>query len=112
MSAADANSAFWYYRLFKTTLIFTCGIIGTVSNMLIIGAVLVERRLKYIGSALIVNLAIADMLVTSITFLILSMNIWYEGMATDPRFCVFLGTVTVWSSAASLQNLTAIGFDR
>ncbi|XP_038052427.1 melatonin receptor type 1B-B-like [Patiria miniata] len=94
------------------TIIMLC--MGLVGNVLVIGAVLVHRRLRVLGNVFVINLAIADMCVTIFvdTFSIV-------GIATDGRFfdtqqalCDMVGVICVTSCSCSMWNIGHISLNR
>ena len=63
-------------------LIFQCfvSILGTAGNVLIFGAVAVEKSLQNVGSVFILNLATADLAVTSCVMPLAIVNFVHGGM--------------------------------
>ncbi|XP_064631095.1 5-hydroxytryptamine receptor 1A-like [Lineus longissimus] len=88
-------------------------IIGTVSgNIMVVIAVLTERRLRKVGNSFIVSLAVSDLLVGLV---VTPFAIAYQLMGTwqlGSSLCDMWVSLDVISCTASIMNLCVISFDR
>jgi hypothetical protein len=88
-------------------------IIGTVSgNVLVVIAVLTERRLRKVGNSFIVSLAVSDLLVGLV---VTPFAIAYQLMGTwrlGSSLCDMWVSLDVICCTASIMNLCVISFDR
>lgn len=94
--------------------IFACIIIlaTVIGNLMVIAAVLVERRLRKVGNTFIINLAVSDILVgTLVTPMALAYQLIGEWKFGRP-FCDFWISMDVICCTASIANLCVISYDR
>lgn len=99
------------YTIFSTVSFFILGIGGTISNLFIIGAIIIDKQLKNLGNVFIVNLAVVDLLVTATVFPILSANT-IAGNILPNYVCIISGTIALGGSFISIVNIAAIAFER
>ncbi len=87
---------------------------GTFGNILIMVSVALDRKLQVLGNVFIVNLAIADLLVTAVTmpFIVVGLFNDAEFFDTFPEMCVFMGVLVVISCACSIWSIAAISVER
>ena len=101
-----------WYRLYITVLVLI-SFVGVVGNLLVIGAILINIRLRKLSSALIVNLAISDLLVTGIAvpFAIVGV-VNREFLYRHTALCDALGSLSVTACCCSIWTIAAISVDR
>ncbi|XP_071481521.1 melatonin receptor type 1B-B-like [Diadema antillarum] len=94
-----------------TAIILVCGSVG---NILVIAAVLLHKNLRNVGNVFIVNLAVADL---SVSTIVNSFGI--VGLVTEARFfigkgalCQFVGVICITCCACSMWTIAAIGLNR
>lgn len=87
-------------------------IIGTFGNLLIIGAFITERTLRRRHNAFVLNLAVADLLVTAIHMPSAVVTYWYEENVFDGFGCQALGFLQVISAGVSMHSLMLIAANR
>ncbi|OWF52575.1 melatonin receptor type 1A-like [Mizuhopecten yessoensis] len=87
---------------------------GLIGNILVIGAVIVSRRLRTTGNMFIVNLAVADIIIVTIVepFNILGVIDGPEFFVRNVWWCHTLSVVCVMSCSSSMMNLAAISVNR
>ncbi|XP_072018926.1 melatonin receptor type 1B-A-like [Amphiura filiformis] len=88
-------------------------LVGTAGNILVILAVLTSQKLRVLHNVFIVNLAVADLLVTALVnpFAIvgaLDINLFY----TLPAFCEFLATLVITSCGCSIWSISSVSLNR
>lgn len=98
-----------YIVIVSGILITLATIIG---NVLVIAAVIKEKKLRKVGNVLIVNLAISDCLVGVIVNPIAIAYVITENWIFGTQFCDFWVSMDVISCTASIVNLCAISYDR
>ncbi|XP_072014867.1 melatonin receptor type 1B-B-like [Amphiura filiformis] len=96
------------------TMMFLMSATGICGNILVIGAVLVHKKLRVLSNAFIVNLAFADLCVS---FFVNTFNI--VGMMTKgiffydkPILCEMLGSICIISCLCSVWSVAAIATNR
>ncbi|XP_069120182.1 melatonin receptor type 1A-like [Argopecten irradians] len=99
--------------MFLVALVMSC-IVGIVGNTLVIGAVIVSKRLRTTGNMFIVNLAVADLIIVTIVepFNILGVIDGPYFFVRNVWWCHTLSVVCVMSCSSSMMNLAAIAVNR
>ena len=99
---------------FYVGMMFLMTISGVIGNTLIIGAVLVHKKLMVLSNALIVNLAITDFFVCGFVNVFTIVGVLTRGLFFQDKhiFCEFLGVVCISSCCCSLWTIAAIAFNR
>ena len=97
--------------LISTIILLTVGLIG---NILVIGAVLVHKKLRVLGNVFVINLAVADLCVVIIIDSFGLVGIASEGTFFDDKrvLCDMVGVFCVTSCACSLWSIGHISFNR
>ncbi|XP_072024927.1 melatonin receptor type 1A-like [Amphiura filiformis] len=87
---------------------------GTFGNILVIGAVLVHQKLRILSNIFIVNLAIADLMVSAIInpFSILGALTEGEFFYKYPALCETIACLCIVSCMCSIWNIAAISINR
>ena len=108
-----------YTNDFNSNVVFLiCTIImlimGLVGNILVIGAVLVHKKLRVLCNVFVINLAVADLCVTIIVDSFGIVGIASEGRFFDDKrvLCDMVGVFCVTSCACSMWNIAHISFNR
>ena len=85
---------------------------GTAGNILIIGSVFIEKRLRVLSNAFIVNLAIADLIVTSYVMPVGIATSQYKLKPFSDALCDFNAFVMITTCSISTQTLMLIAIER
>ena len=97
-------------------IVIVSGILITVAtiigNVLVITAVIKEKKLRKVGNVLIINLAVSDCLVGVIVNPIAIAYVITDNWIFGVEFCDFWVSMDVVSCTASIVNLCAISYDR
>ncbi|XP_019642581.1 PREDICTED: melatonin receptor type 1B-A-like [Branchiostoma belcheri] len=92
-------------------VVLICG--GTFGNCLIIGAVYATPSLRTVSNIFIVNLAVADLMVSSVVDTFNIVGILDQSFLVDhPLVCELVGVVCVTSCICSLVSVTNVGINR
>ncbi|KAJ8300548.1 hypothetical protein KUTeg_022067 [Tegillarca granosa] len=99
--------------VFLTALAFSC-LIGVIGNTMVIGAVIVYKKLRTMGNMFIVNLAIADLIVVTIVepFNIVGVTVGPSFFLNNLWICHIVSIVCVMACVCSMLNLAAIAINR
>ena len=94
--------------------IYTVCICGLLGNILVIGSVIVHKKLRVLSNIFIVNLAIADFCVIVVVDIFTLLGIHTKGVFffDKPILCEFLGVICITSCACSLWSIAAIAINR
>ena len=89
-------------------------IVGTVGNMLIICSLIVNQKLRVLSNVFVVNLAFADIFVTSVVDPFAVVAVFNEGdfFYRHKRLCTFAGAFIVICCACSIWTIVVISFER
>ncbi|ELT94145.1 hypothetical protein CAPTEDRAFT_64190, partial [Capitella teleta] len=89
-------------------------LIGNVGNVLVIGAVVCDRKLRKEGNVFIVNLAIADLCVTSVVdpFSVAGVLVGHQWFLDRHVLCHAIGSICLVSCVCSLWSIAAISVNR
>ena len=97
-------------------IVIISGILITIAtilgNILVIAAVIKEKKLRKVGNVLIINLAVSDCLVGMIVNPIAIAYVITEHWRFGAEFCNFWVSMDVICCTASIINLCAISYDR
>ncbi|XP_072037661.1 melatonin receptor type 1C-like [Amphiura filiformis] len=98
--------------VFVITIIMT--ITGTIGNFLVIGSVMIHKKLRVLSNTFIVNLAIADLMVSIAVNASGLMATTTNGrfLYTRPGLCEFFGSVCITACLSSVMNIAAISINR
>ena len=106
-----------YLKVYGASLLLT-SILGTFGNILVICSVLLNKKLRVLQNVFIVNLAVADLLVTtlmmpfSITGIFVDQLNMEEFFSRNSGLCEFLATVSVACCASSILSIASISVNR
>lgn len=87
-------------------------VISIVGNLLVCVAVFTERKLRKLGNAFIVSLAIADLFVSCLVMTFALCNELLEYWPFGDYFCDIFISLDIMCCTASILNLCAISLDR
>jgi len=108
----EATALPWWRQLIWTILFSTMVIVATVGNLVVIWIVLAHKRMRTVTNYLLVNLSIADAMVSTLNvipnYIYMLTNHWPFGAL----YCKLVQFVAVLSICASVFSLMAIAFDR
>ena len=100
------------FHLSILIILVIVAILGTIGNILIIGAVFFHRRLRMKGNGFIINLAVADLIITAVIMpLGLAQSQHEERIFTD-LLCDFNAFLILTSCGVSTQSLMMIAIER
>ncbi|CAH1266291.1 MTNR1A [Branchiostoma lanceolatum] len=86
---------------------------GTFGNCLIIGAVYATPSLRSVSNIFIVNLAVADLMVSSVVDTFNIVGVIDQNFLRDhPVVCELVGVICITSCICSLISVTSIGINR
>lgn len=99
--------------IFLTVLSVSC-IIGIIGNTLVIGAIMVSKKLRTTGNMFIVNLAIADFVVVGIVepFNMVGIIVGSSFFIDNIWMCHTVAIICVLACVCSMMNLAAISINR
>ncbi|XP_071157126.1 melatonin receptor type 1B-A-like [Mytilus edulis] len=99
--------------LFLTALVVSC-ITGLIGNTLVIGAVMISKKLRTTGNMFIVNLAIADFIVILIVepFNYIGIINGAGPYIENVWLCHFVAIICVMACVCSMMNLAAVAVNR
>ena len=101
------------YLILYVALMTIVSYIGVPGNILILVAVLTNKNLRRLSNVLIVNLAVADLLITGLNVPFAIVGVLHpEFLYKVPRFCIAIGAISVTTCGCSIWTLMAISLDR
>ena len=88
--------------------------VGTIGNLLIMISLIVNKKLRIISNVFVVNLAFADIFVTTVIDPFSVVAVFNEGefFKSHSGLCVFLGAFVVTCCACSIWTIVAISLER
>ncbi len=88
--------------------------ISGLGNILVIGSVLIHKKLRVLSNVFVVNLAVADLCVVLAVDVFTILGIHTHGMVfyKRPILCEILGVICVTSCSCSLWTIAAIALNR
>ena len=104
-------------QVFKTIAYFIIMFGSLIGNVLVICVVIINRQMRTVTNYLIVNMAVADLLIAAfsvpvtIKVLVTRQMDWSNGVFSD-MICKIIPFIQSLSIASSVLTLTAIAFDR
>ena len=94
-------------------LTITMSVWGTIGNLLVLGALLVHKRLRVLGNVFVGNLAIADLCVSAIINPFSVVGVLYGNFfAKYPSICETVGAICIISCTCSVWSIAAISLNR
>lgn len=102
----------WWVPQFEIPFLITIMLVGLVGNVSIIGAIVLEKKLKFVGNAFIVNLAVADLIVTAYVIPGILANVIADKNLFSPEMCNFTALVVSVSCLASMYSLMFVAINR
>ena len=87
---------------------------GTIGNFLVIGSVMIHKKLRVLSNTFIVNLAVSDLMVSIGVNISALLAVQTNGrfLYTRPGLCEFLGSVCITACLSSVMNIGAIAINR
>ena len=107
----DATTSYHFigYLLVTTAM----SILGTIGNLLVLGALLVHKRLRVLGNVFVGNLAIADLCVSAIINPFSIVGVFHGNFFLKyPSICGTIGALCIISCACSIWSIAAISLNR
>nr|XP_018667208.2 dopamine D2-like receptor isoform X1 [Ciona intestinalis] len=87
-------------------------VLGSVGNLVVIFSITLENRVHSHGNIFVINLAIADLLVTGFVVPTVMINVIQSANALPPIACTIVGYTVTVTCTCSLSNLTVIAINR
>ncbi|XP_071491133.1 melatonin receptor type 1B-B-like [Diadema antillarum] len=89
-------------------------VVGCIGNVLVIWAVLTHRKLRILGNAFVVNLAVADLCVSAFLnpFAITGLVTAGEFFSDKEALCQIIGVVCITSCSCSMWSIASVGVNR
>lgn len=101
----------WQQGLFITAFVILF-LVATVGNLIVIWIVLAHKRMRTVTNYFLVNLAVADALISVLNTLFTSTFLMYQDWWYGLAWCKFTTFISVCTVAASVLTLMAIAIDR
>ena len=100
--------------LIYVTLMAFMSCVGIIGNTLVIVVVITNKKLRVLHNVFIVNLAVADLIVTSLVnpFAIIGALDKGKLFARQPELCEFLATMCITSFACSVWSISFVSLNR
>ena len=89
-------------------------VFGTVGNLLVIAAVLINKKLRKIHNVFVVNLAVSDLCISAFLNTVNLVSIHYHGefLLTYGALCQFIGCLCFVSCTTSFFSIAGIALNR
>ena len=96
------------------TLTVSMALLGTVGNILVLGALCVHKRLRVLGNVFIANLAIADLFVSAMINPFSLIGVFDGGVffLKYPWVCEIIGTLCTLVCSCSIWSIASISMNR
>lgn len=101
----------WQQAIFITAFIILF-LMATVGNLVVIWIVLAHKRMRTVTNYFLVNLAVADGLISVLNTLFTSTFLMYQDWWYGEIWCKFTTFISVCTVTASVLTLMAISIDR
>ncbi|KAK7882851.1 hypothetical protein WMY93_029025 [Mugilogobius chulae] len=101
----------WVVYTLAAVLIFTT-VVDVLGNLLVIVAVLRNRKLRNAGNVFVVSLAFADLVVALYPYPLVLYAIFHDGWSLGETQCMVSGFLMGLSVIGSIFNITAIAINR
>ncbi|XP_039258949.2 melatonin receptor type 1B-A-like isoform X1 [Styela clava] len=112
ISTVDYWPEFGVLQYFEFSYILLIIILGLFGNIIVISSIVLEKKIHTSGNIFIINLAVADLLVCSITLPSVAVNIIIKSNALSPFLCDIVGYIVTATCACSVCNLCLIAVNR
>jgi len=99
-------------RIGELILLVTLSVIGTFGNLLVISSITCTNSLGKNGNIFVVNLACADLLVSSVIIPLGFASVYKTYQAVPDELCQIIGYLTVTATITSLGNLMMVAVNR
>lgn len=102
----------WWRQLLWTTLFAGMVVVAFVGNLVVIWIVLVNKRMRSVTNYFLVNLSVADAMVSTLNVTFNYTYMLYSDWPFGDFYCKFCQFIAVLSISASVFTLMAISIDR
>lgn len=102
----------WWIPQIEIPYLVIIILVGVIGNVSIIGAIILEKKLKFVGNAFIVNLAVADLIVTAYVIPGVLANVIADKNLFSNGMCNFTALVVSLSCLASMYSLMFVAINR
>ncbi|XP_072018430.1 melatonin receptor type 1B-like [Amphiura filiformis] len=107
--AFSFNTKILLYLLVTVTSSFT----GTIGNFLVIGAIIVHKKLRVLSIVFVGNLAVADLCVSAVTNPFTAVGIFHNSFYQNyPEVCETLAVICTVSCVCSVWSMSMISLNR
>ena len=102
-----------YKIIFYASITITTSCIGTIGNCLVIGALLVHKKLRVLSNVFVGNLAVADLCVSAVTNQFITLAIFHPRFFhIYPEVCEALAVLCTMTCLCSVWSMTMISLNR
>lgn len=102
----------WWQQVIFITAFIVLFLVATIGNIMVIWIVLAHKRMRTVTNYFLVNLAVADGLISVLNTLFTSTFLMYQDWWYGEIWCKFTIFVSVCTVTASVLTLMAISIDR
>ncbi|XP_039263412.2 melatonin receptor type 1A-like [Styela clava] len=102
----------WWIPQVEIPFLILIILVGLIGNISIIGAIVLEKKLKFVGNAFIVNLAVADLIVTAYVVPGILANEIADKNLFSLGACNFTALIVSVSCLASMYSLMCVAINR
>ena len=102
----------WWQQLVFITVYVVMFVIATGGNFIVIWIVMAHKRMRTVTNYFLVNLAVADAMISLLNTLFTSVYLMYQDWWFGDAYCKFTNFISVCTISASVLTFMAIAIDR
>lgn len=102
----------WWQQFFFITVYAVMFLVATGGNVIVVWIVLAHKRMRTVTNYFLVNLAVADTLISLLNTLFTFTFIMYQDWWYGEPFCKFTNFISICAITASVLTFMAIAIDR